>query len=853
MTNVRVQRSFASAWLALLAFGCSAQSESSAPLPSALEPLPLARELARPEPSLVRALSRSRFEASGSAASSPRGATDPFVRLPPTAESRIDFRAGERAASLARVRSLGAAPAPLELREGVATYRKAVEGADALWLLRGNALEQLLVVRDAPARLSFAWELCRAEGLQEPRAVPEAGLLASDARGTDRLRIPPPFALDARGQRRELGMEYRPGAGTCGEVTFTLDARGLEVPLLVDPALEAVLWTDRTDPEQKPPGRYSHGLAYDPVRDKTVLFGGSDNGPAPFFDDLWEWDGAVWRDVTPSAGPGGRLYHDLVYSSAHGGAVMIGGVTDYDSTTAHNDVWVWDGAWTKLEPGGATLPPLLGHALAFDAERERVVLYGGYGEDRNERVWELGAAGFVDRGTFAISPGSIDMFAMAYDATGKATLVFGGSTPAGYSDDPFAPRTDAAHLWNGAGWTRLETPRPSPRSGMASAFDSKRGRIVLFGGTSGEVYDDETWEYAAGSFEQREPLRRPPARESARLAYDAGRERVVLFGGFGDSDGSDTWTYAHFGNTCRDEADCDGEACVDGVCCEDKRCGTCEACSEASGRCEPVKGQDDPDGCAGELTCDGAGACLPRNGQTCRRDDECASRHCVDDVCCDRACEGACEACALPGNEGTCSFVEGAPARGACPGRGACALSCDGEHAECRPLAEGQDCGTTCDDAVLTMKSCDARGFCQSGTPTECAEHLTCGDAQTCRARCEGSSDCVSGFACESGACVELTAHCVDGVTAEGPSGREDCGPYTCASGKCRTRCRRATDCASGYVCNEKGECLAPEAAVGREPTDEGCSCRAARGSRPQAWLALGLVGLTLTVRRRRA
>lgn len=834
-----VRRRLASSWLGLLVLACGAQTE-----PGSLE---LARKLAVGEPSIARALAHGGLEARDNQASSAEQAMDPFVRVPDRADGTFEVRAGARAAPLAQLRSLDASAAPLELVEGVAMYRGAVSGFDALWLLRSNALEQLLLVPSAPRELRFGWELCHAERLAAVRQTPALGLVFSDGHGTDRLRIPPPFALDARGQRRELSLQYRAESAGCGRVDFTLDARGLAPPLLVDPALEAVVWTDRTDPDHKPVGRFGHGLAYDPVRNKTVLFGGSVNGPPPFLDDTWEWDGDAWHDVSPTNPPEGRLYHDLAYSSVHGGAVLVGGLPQLEFVSAKNDVWLWNGAWTELAPGGDELPILYGHGLAFDSAREQLVLYGGYGEDENRHVWELDGAGWKDRGELAISPGSVDMFSMAYDAAHERTFVFGGVSPAGVSDNPFVPRSDQTYLWSGNGWSSVTAKRPSPRSGMASAYDSKRGRIVLFGGTDGEFYDDETWEYADGSFEHRRPLRSPPARESARMAYDAARDRVVLFGGFGDSDGDDTWTYAHFGNTCRDDADCDGEACVDGVCCQDKVCGSCEACNEQTGRCAPVVSRDDENsGCSGERSCDATGACLPSDGQTCRKDSECASGHCVEGLCCDQACDGVCQAC----TRGVCRFVTDAEARGACPGSGACASHCDGKQADCSPIPEGRDCGTSCEDAVLSVKACDARGACRSRAPQECADHLLCQDETSCLERCASSDDCSQGFECRSGACIVLTARCVDETTVDGPGGREDCGAYACASGKCRTSCARASDCRAGLVCNEEGQCLTPEAAViPPEHDDSGCGCRSAAGRpTPEAWLA----GLALVLVRRR-
>ncbi len=46
-----------------------------------------------------------------------------------------------------------------------------------------------------------------------------------------------------------------------------------------------------------------------------------------------------------------------------------------------------------------------------------------------------------------------------------------------------------------------------------------------------------------------------------------------------------------------------------------------------------------------------------KQGQPCSDDLECLSGFCADGVCCDYACNSPCEACNLPGVEGTCSRV----------------------------------------------------------------------------------------------------------------------------------------------------------------------------------------------------
>src|SRR5262245_22542787 len=77
---------------------------------------------------------------------------------------------------------------------------------------------------------------------------------------------------------------------------------------------------------------------------------------------------------------------------------------------------------------------------------------------------------------------------------------------------------------------------------------------------------------------------------------------------------------------------------------------------------------------------EGQGPLLPL-GAMCRASSDCESNHCVDSVCCNRACEGQCEACNVESNEGTCSTISGVPGgtRQPCTGAGTtCGGTCDG-------------------------------------------------------------------------------------------------------------------------------------------------------------------------------
>ncbi len=301
--------------------------------------------------------------------------------------------------------------------------------------------------------------------------------------------------------------------------------------------LDGAIWTQRF-PAASPPARDGHAMAYDAARQRVVLFGGSDLGGA--LADTWEWDGATWTQRFPAASPPARFDTALAYDAARRRVILFGGNADLAGT--RSDTWEWDGTtWTQGSP--ATSPPARSeHALAYDAARQRVVLFGGYDGNNDlfgtfSDTWEWDGVTWTRRFP-AASPPARGRHAIAYDATRQRVVVFGGADHGGGGfDDTWE--------WDGTSWTqRSAVPSPPSRFLHALAYDGARQRVVLFGGFSfvdSHLLSD-TWEWGGTSWVQRSPS--PPGRESHALASDIARQRIVLFGG--GSGGyflGDTWEW----------------------------------------------------------------------------------------------------------------------------------------------------------------------------------------------------------------------------------------------------------------------------------------------------------------------
>jgi hypothetical protein len=144
---------------------------------------------------------------------------------------------------------------------------------------------------------------------------------------------------------------------------------------------------------------------------------------------------------------------------------------------------------------------------------------------------------------------------------------------------------------------------------------------------------------------------------------------------------------------------------------------------------------------------------LADGGANCRRDEECASGHCTDGVCCDRACGGQCESCNETGAAGHCLTVSGIPrgARAPCGGTAPCGGRCDGNNTgACTFPGDSVQCApASCTDGMLTSPSvCNGAGACTTPTKAACATGQ-CADASMCScksspASCTTSTECCS-------------------------------------------------------------------------------------------------------------
>jgi hypothetical protein len=316
------------------------------------------------------------------------------------------------------------------------------------------------------------------------------------------------------------------------------NGKSLPVQLKWWPNPAALLWVQKQDIGPGP--RAYHDIAFDPKRNRLVLFGGLVTGKPT--GDTWEWDGRFWTQVADT-GPVPRAYHAMAYDSA-GQRILLFGGSDGGSVTAgapdrvyRSDTWAWDGQdWVQLSDTGPSARQ--SHAMACDAGRGRVVLFSG--GKISAQVTNLAAADTwewdgVDWAQVADTGPSARLGAKLANVQ-DGVLLFGGTGA--------NPAPGETWRWDGQHWLQVADSGPAPRLGHAIASDGLA--VVLFGGKRLAAPDtrdvNDTWAWYDQTWRQIQDIG-PSPRMGHAMAHVTGDDgdHVILYGGQAGEQFSDTW------------------------------------------------------------------------------------------------------------------------------------------------------------------------------------------------------------------------------------------------------------------------------------------------------------------------
>lgn len=187
-------------------------------------------------------------------------------------------------------------------------------------------------------------------------------------------------------------------------------------------------WTQVQD--TGPSERSDHAMVFDSVRGRVLLFGGGPAGGTAL-NDTWEWDGADWVQVQDT-GPSARRGHAMAFDTPRARTVLFGGL-DEASSAALADTWEYDGSadsWTQV----ADIGPDACYRAALVFKKGRCGLFGGASATTGGSpppvlfglTWEWDGALWTARQD--IGPGPRVGHAVAYDTPRDRVVLFGGAS-----------------------------------------------------------------------------------------------------------------------------------------------------------------------------------------------------------------------------------------------------------------------------------------------------------------------------------------------------------------------------------------------------------------------------------------
>ena len=698
--------------------------------------------------------------------------------------------------------------------DGSFRYRGALgDGVDLIERSTDHGNEDFALYRRKPEKevLSYDVDVTSVAGLR----LVESTLEFLDASGTPRLRVTPPFTVDADGARRaaqitvaQCNVDTSPIAPWRRAVTPPANSictvavtwSGGRYPMLVDPE-----WTTTGSLIV---GRNNHTTTT--LANGKVLVVGGQDGSNTYTGEAELFDPATGTFAATGSADG-RVFHTATLL-ATGKVLVAGGFNGGTTTSAQlydptSGTFSDTGSMSDARPfGGASL-------LATG----KVLMTGGA-----DSVISTNTAEVYDpvAGTFTATGNMHDQRSghISVVLTSGKVLVAGG-----FSNDLYPVTAD---IYDPSTGVFTATSSLTASHDQAGAVLLPSGKVLVAGSDSGGLAVAELYDPAAGTF-------------TATGSMSAGR--------------------SHFGI----ELLRTGKVLVAGG---DSSNQHSEVFDPAAGTWAAAPALQDARALFGfsvlstgqALVTGGAGSLATAEifsdsiaGIACKADAECELGLCVDGVCCNSACADECQACDVEDHLGTCTAVTGAPhgSREACAGSGGCIGTCNGSLTTTCTWSTAS-CGSKCASGSEVDSLCNGAGACVAEPARSCNDYACTGDA--CKTSCTAATDCAAGFICANGKC-EVGGKCIDAHTGRNASGDpQDCAPYICdTTGACKGSCQSVADCISPSVCSPQNVCI-PSSTNVASADSSGCTILNAPSSKDSPFALFLASALALALRRRR-
>jgi N-acetylneuraminic acid mutarotase len=203
-----------------------------------------------------------------------------------------------------------------------------------------------------------------------------------------------------------------------------------------------------------------------------------------------------WAKTDPKNEPPGRMYHAMACDTSTGKVYLFGGSSgDALSERVYGGLLVYEpvtGKWTALDPAGQAPAARHGHAMTYDPSTGKVLLFGGISKSGTylDDLWAYDPASdtWTELDPAGDTPDARSWTTMVYDSKNGKIMLFGGTGRRLVPFDEFTTNEGFSDLWSydptANAWTDLNPTgdRPGARSQYSMAYDSCTGKIILFGG-----------------------------------------------------------------------------------------------------------------------------------------------------------------------------------------------------------------------------------------------------------------------------------------------------------------------------------------------------------------------------------
>lgn len=274
-------------------------------------------------------------------------------------------------------------------------------------------------------------------------------------------------------------------------------------------------------------------MFYDSVRQDIIMFGGFYNsGTSYVCNDTYRWDGTDWTLLTPAQSPPPGADYSSAFHPGLGTGFVINGIQS--SQTAYSfesGMWSWDGTtWSAISAGDRP-SPRHDSAMAWDSDRQRIVLFGGAIGPVSTFLadtWEFDGVNWSQMAPTTQPPPSTEteLADMIYHRDAGVTFLVTGTNPI------------QTWTWDGSDWSQLTTSAVPGDGYPLIACDGPADRMLLVSGDETFLWSGTDWTMVTGSG--------TPASSGFNrydLTFDEGLSRFVMLVAQSSPGYSDTWLF----------------------------------------------------------------------------------------------------------------------------------------------------------------------------------------------------------------------------------------------------------------------------------------------------------------------